>query len=41
MGSGDAELYSDATYGVESCTSDGADDDARSLGVCKVELVVS
>ena len=28
MGSGDAELYSDATYGVESCTGGSADDDA-------------
>ena len=41
MGSGDAELYSDATCCVESCTGGGADDDARSLGVCKVGLVVS
>ena len=41
MGSGNVELYSDATCGVESCTSRGADDDARSPSVCKVGLVVS
>ena len=41
MGNGDAELYSDATYGVESSTGGGADDDARLPGVCKVGLVVS
>ena len=41
MGSGDAELYSDATCGVESSTGGGVDDDARSPGVCKVGLVVS
>ena len=41
MGRGDAELYSDATCGVESSTSGGVDDDARSPGVCKVRLVVS
>ena len=41
MGSGDAELYSDATCGVESSTCGGVDDDARSPGVCKEGLVVS
>ena len=41
MGSGDAELCSDATCGVESCTGGGADDDALSPGVFKVGLVVS
>ena len=41
MGSGDYELCSDATCGVKSCTSGGADEDARSPGVFKVELVVS
>ena len=41
MGCGGDELYSDATCGVESYTGAGADDDARSLGVCKVGLVVS
>ena len=41
MGSGDDELCSDATCGVESCTSGGANDDAQSPGVCKVGLVVS
>ena len=41
MGSGDDELCSDATCGIESCTNCGADDDARSPGVCKVGLVVS
>ena len=40
MDSGDDELCSDATCGVESCTGGGADDDARSPGVCKVGLVV-
>ena len=40
MGSGDDELCSDATCVVKSCTSGGADEDARP-GVCKVELVVS
>ena len=29
MGSGDDELCSDATCGVESCIGGGADDDAR------------
>ena len=41
MGSGDAELCSDATCGVESSTGGGANYDARSPGVCKVGLVVS
>ena len=41
MGSGDDELYSDATCGVESCTGSGVDDDARLPGVYKVGLVVS
>ena len=41
MGSGNAELCSDATCGVESSTGGGVDDDARSPGVCKVGLVVS
>ena len=41
MGSGNAELYSDATYGVESSTGGGVDDDTRSPGVYKVGLVVS
>ena len=41
MGSGDAELCSNATCGVESCIGGGADDDARSPSVCKVGLVVS
>ena len=41
MGSGDDELYSDATCGVESSTGSGVDDDARSPVVCKVGLVVS
>ena len=41
MGSGDAELCSDATCGVESCIGGGADDDTRSPGVYKVGLVVS
>ena len=41
MGSGDDELCSDATCGVESCTCCCADDVERSPGVCKVGLVVS
>ena len=41
MGSGNAELCSDATFGVESSTCGGVDDDARSPGVCRVGLVVS
>ena len=41
MGSGDDELCSDATCGVESCTGCGVDDVARPPGVCKVGLVVS
>ena len=41
MSSGDAELCSDATCDVESCTGGGANDDARSPGVYKVGLVVS
>ena len=41
MGSGDAELCSDATCGVESCTGGSVDDDARWPGVYKVGLVVS
>ena len=41
MGSGNDELCSDTTYGVESSTGGGVNDDARSPGVCKVGLVVS
>ena len=41
MGSGDEELCSDATCGVESCIGGGVDDDTRSPGVCNVGLVVS
>ena len=41
MSSGDDELYSDATCGVESCIGGGVDDDVRSLSVCKVGLIVS
>ena len=41
LGSGNAELCSDATCGVESSTGGDVDDDARSPGVCKVGLVVS
>ena len=41
MGSGNAELCSDATCGVESSTGGGVDDDVRSPGVCKLGLVVS
>ena len=41
MGGGDDKLCSDAACGDESCTGGGADDDAGSLGVCKVGLVVS
>ena len=41
MGSGNAELCSHASYGVESSTGGGVDDDARSPGFYKVGLVVS
>ena len=41
LGSGNAELCSDATCGVESSTGGDVDDDARSPGVYKVGLVVS
>ena len=41
MGSGNAELCSDATCGVKFSTGGGVDDDARSPGVYKVGLVVS
>ena len=41
IGSGNAELCSDVTCGVESSTGGGVDDNARSLDVCKVGLVVS
>ena len=48
MGSGNAELCSDATCGVESSIGGGessigggVDDDVRSPDVCKVGLVVS
>ena len=41
IGSGNVELCSDATCGVETSTGGGVDDDARSPDVCKVGLVVS
>ena len=41
MGSGDDELCSDVTCGVESYIGGGADDNARSPGVWKVGLVIS